>query len=97
MLCGHDNVPCCAAFSPDGRTIASGAADATVRLWDTAARRELHVVRGHAHSVLSLAFSPDGRPLVVDEVKELSNDQQHPVLNLPWAVQSFALRQLPAR
>jgi uncharacterized protein YjiK len=51
------------AFSPDGRTLASGSADNTIKLWDMASGRVLRTLTGHANQVWSVAFSPDGRTL----------------------------------
>jgi len=51
------------AFSPDGRTLASGSNDDTVKLWDVANGQLLHTLEGHTSNVTSVAFSPDGRTL----------------------------------
>jgi len=51
------------AFSPDGRILASGSRDTTLKLWDVTSGRELRTLNGHSGSVESVAFSPDGRIL----------------------------------
>jgi len=51
-------------FSPDGRTLASGAdLIGTIKLWDVQSGRELQALTGHSGDVLSVAFSPDGKIL----------------------------------
>ena len=47
-------------FSSDGRTLASGSVNGTVKLWDVASGREFRTFSG---SPFSVAFSPDARIL----------------------------------
>ena len=51
------------AFSPDGRMLATGSDDNTVRLWNVATGRQVMLLHGHKNCVDSVAFSPDGRML----------------------------------
>ena len=60
---GHSNQINSIVFSPDGKSIATGSIDATVRLWGIAERRQLEVFTGHSGQIDSVAFSPDGRLL----------------------------------
>jgi WD40 repeat protein len=51
------------AFSPDGRLLASGGNDQTIRLWDVHAARAVNVLQGHTNWVYSVRFSPSSRLL----------------------------------
>jgi WD40 repeat protein len=39
LFAGHDGQPLCVAFSPDGKTLASGGMDTTILLWDVSKLR----------------------------------------------------------
>ena len=63
-LTGHNRLVLSVAFSPDGKTLATGSNDDTVRLWDPATHQQIgSPLTGHNSLVLSVAFSPDGKTL----------------------------------
>ena len=54
------NTPNVVAYSPDGKSIAVGAAR-KVSIWDAATSRRRHFLSGHIDSIRSIAYSPDNR------------------------------------
>ena len=63
-LAAHRNWVNSVAFSPDGKTLASGSSDNTVILWNVATRQPFGpALTGHKDAVWTVAFSSDGRLL----------------------------------
>jgi len=52
------------AFSPDGKTFASGHNDKFIRLWDATSGKLIKPLEGHSSEVKTLIFSSDGKYLV---------------------------------
>jgi WD40 repeat protein len=60
-LAGHQGSIESVGFSPDGATLGTGSSDATVKLWNLAARRELMTLERLSNDVQSITFGPDGK------------------------------------
>src|SRR5205085_7578134 len=60
----HSDTVNCLAFSPDGKQLASCAADRFVKLWNVADGKLVRSFEGHTHHVLGVAWRADGRVLV---------------------------------
>jgi WD40 repeat protein len=70
-LKGHTARPSCLAFSPDGKVLASGSSDKTVRVWQVETGEALHVFADAASPVRAVAWHPEGKSLAAlcDEPK----------------------------
>ncbi|MBP6823626.1 MAG: AAA-like domain-containing protein [Acidobacteria bacterium] len=60
---GHSGDVVKLACSPNGKLLATGSADQTVKLWDIATGQELQTLRGHQTAVLGVEFDFDSKRL----------------------------------
>jgi WD40 repeat protein len=86
-LKGHSGSVWSVAISPDGRTLASGSGDKTIKLWNLVTGQEICTLKGHSDSVCSVAFSPNGMTLASS-----SDDKTIKLWNLATAQEIRTLR-----
>src|SRR5580704_7095356 len=70
-LKGHSGWVTGVAFSSDGRHLASGSWDQTVKFWDVPTGQELNTVGKKVKEVQALAFSRDGHWLAAENSKDI--------------------------
>ncbi|MFO0844214.1 MAG: WD40 repeat domain-containing protein [Gemmataceae bacterium] len=61
---GHQDAVLCAAFSPDGKQLASGGADRAVKVWNVADGTVVRELLGHPGWVFAVRWSNDGKTLL---------------------------------
>jgi RNA polymerase sigma factor (sigma-70 family) len=64
VFSGHERPVHDIIFFPDGKLLASGGEDQTIRLWDAATGREVRRWKAHPKGVNCLALSPRGKTLI---------------------------------
>ena len=62
-IAGHSDVVMSVAWNSDGKWLATGSQDKTVRLWQWPEGKELKVFKDHSDAVTRVAFSPDNKSL----------------------------------
>ena len=63
VFVGHSHAVSAVEFAPNGKILATGSFDFSLKLWDVATSRELRTLAGHQHQVLTLNISRDGTML----------------------------------
>jgi len=62
-LKGHTEAVWAVAFAPDGKTLATGSKDKTIKLWNVATSQEMITLNEQGGGILSVAFSRDNKTL----------------------------------
>jgi hypothetical protein len=72
-LKGHTSGVLSVSWSPDGKRLATGCADGTVKVWDAAGGWELLTIKRHTNRVWSVSWSPDGKRLATTSIDGTAN------------------------
>jgi WD40 repeat protein len=82
---GHQAAITCVAFSPDGKTCATGSEDHSITLWDTDSGKSKYTFSAHRGPVSSIHFTP---------LCELASTGRDNTIKL-WALGEQGARQIP--
>lgn len=74
---GHSRYVSSVAYSPDGKYVATGSFDSTIKLWNVASGKEIRTLAQQTGGILFLYFSSDGKYLL-----STSNDNMAVVYNV---------------
>jgi WD40 repeat protein len=90
---GHRDPVVSLTFSPDGRSLASGAdGDGIAYVWDVATGKARHQLTGHYYSAASAAFSPNGTLLATGDGTKAHNSDVEAQVRV-WDLRDGRLRR----
>ncbi len=93
---GHSSPVNSLAYSPDGRHIASGSDDGSIKIWEADSGKALLILSGYPFPVNSVAYSPNGRHIASvswdDSIKIWEADSGKSLLTL--SVHSYTVNSL---
>ncbi len=76
---GHNDIVWGIAFSPDGKLLASGSRDRTIKLWHPNGAL-IQTLNNHSDAITGLSFSPDGQTLAsASRDKTVKLWRRHPI------------------
>ena len=61
---GHNAAITALAYSPDGKTFASGDENGNIKIWNIASGKELYSLSEHSWDINTLEYSPNGKHIV---------------------------------
>ena len=61
---GHYNSVLSASYSPDGKYIASGSKDRTIKIWELKKGNCLQTLKGHEDFSIFASFNPNGEEII---------------------------------
>jgi len=70
QMTGHSTFVAALAYSPDGRLLATGSFDQTVRLWEVASGRTEYTLTGLSRWLDHVRFSPDGATIACSQFNQ---------------------------
>jgi len=95
---GHSSIVNSVSFSPDGKCVASGSDDNTIRVWDAETGAVVSgPFEGHSSFVNSVAFSPDGKRVASgssDNTICVCDAETGAVVSGPFEGHSYAVRSV---
>ena len=68
IFLGHTDQVWSAVFSPDGKSVATGGLDGTIRLWDAQTGKQLQVFQHSSVGVVQVDFSPDNKHILASDL-----------------------------
>jgi WD40 repeat protein len=103
-LKGHSGAVLCVALTPNGKVLATGSADKTIKIWEIASGKVLNTMTGHTAAVSAVAWAMNGKTLASGSAdatvrvwdardgsaEQILKEHKQDVHGLAWSLKSLA-------